>query len=86
MRTRYQYINFQRVPTSPTTRKTLIFDCHNNQSGAVLGVVQWYAPWRQYCFMDDGRDCVFNRTCLADIQDFLQQLMDLRGKTTTDKE
>lgn len=84
MQTRYKYINFRRVPASPT-RKTLIYDCHNSHSGAVLGTVRWYGPWRQYCFMDDGRDCVFNRTCLADVQHFLQQLMDRRGKTTTAK-
>ena len=77
MQTKYKYINFQFVPGG-MNRKTAVYDCHNNHSGGVLGVVRWYAPWRQYCFYTMGFDSIFNATCLADIQHFLKQLMDER--------
>ena len=42
-----------------------------------LGVVKWYAPWRQYCFFPD-RDTVFSPGCIADIIQFIKELMDER--------
>ena len=76
MKTRYKYIHFECVPTPPT-RKTAIFYCHNINIGAILGVVRWHSSWRQYCFMPKDFT-VFSRSCLADVQHFIQQLMDER--------
>jgi hypothetical protein len=85
MQTRYQYIYFERVEAAKG-RKTLLFECRNNNSDFILGEVKWYGPWRQYCFFPEGSVTVFNRTCLADVQNFLQELMDRRGKTQTTKQ
>jgi len=80
LKTRYQYINFIPIEGKPE-HTTLKFDCYNNHHDTYLGAVAWYAPWRQYCFMPSTlAGLVFNRTCLADIQDFLQQLMNDRRK------
>lgn len=74
MKTRYQYIFFFRVAQKP---KTSVWSCMNNKSGATLGHIKWYAPWRQYCFFPAG-ETVFNAGCLDDINDFIKQLMELR--------
>ena len=69
---RYEFINFEQKPQSES-RKTSVWSCKNNKSGAELGEVRWYAPWRQYCFMPSG-PTVYSAGCLADIQDFIEQL------------
>ena len=43
----------------------------------ILGRIQWYSQWRQYTF-SPGFPTTWNRDCLKDVQDFLQQLMDNR--------
>lgn len=45
--------------------------------GFRLGIIKWYAPWRQYCFFPDS-GCVFSKGCLNDIENFIQELMDKR--------
>jgi hypothetical protein len=70
MKTQYKYINFVKIADKP---KTSVFACINNRSGEPLGTVQWYAPWRQYCFFP-ANECVFNVGCMDDIKDFIGQL------------
>lgn len=43
---------------------------HDNQ----LGIVKWYARWRQYAFFPN-QDTVWNKDCLNDIRYFLEILM-----------
>lgn len=44
-----------------------------------LGWIKWYGPWRQYSFFPEA-DCVFEKTCLKDITDFIVELMEERKK------
>lgn len=38
-----------------------------------LGVVDWYAPWRKYCFTPRQEcDLLFEERCLRDIADFVE--------------
>ncbi len=67
MEKNYKYIDFRLVWA---TEKTCLWSCHNTKSGAVLGEIKWYGPWRQYCFSPYS-GMVFNHSCLADIQDFI---------------
>ncbi len=76
MKTKYKYINFVQMTQKPG-RKTSTWVCQNNDSGSGLGVVMWYAPWRQYCFYP-ASGSVFNVGCMTDIQHFIGQLMDAR--------
>lgn len=71
IKTKYQYIHFVKVDEKP---KTSVWECRNNRSNDVLGVVQWYGPWRQYCFHPSVLQVVFNVGCLMDICDFIKQL------------
>ena len=75
MKTRYKYINFEGVPT---ILKTKAWICRNNKSDDVLGKIQWYSPWRQYCYFSVGGS-VYNPECLSDIKEFLQQVKDERN-------
>lgn len=67
---RYQYIHFVRVGEKP---KTSVWSCRNNRSGGELGTVEWYGPWRQYCFLPSGPS-VYSDGCLQDIQTFIEQI------------
>ena len=67
----YKYLTFVEVDNlKGTTRK---FECKNNNSQTVLGIVKWYAPWRQYCYFDE-RAAVYSAGCLDDVADFLREV------------
>ncbi len=69
MKTKYKHIYF--VETNFAEGKS--FWCRNNKSNAILGLVEYYIPWKRYVF--EGRnDCVFDTSCLQDIIHFIGQL------------
>jgi hypothetical protein len=70
MQARYTYIHFEQIGQKP---KTSVWACRSNSSKAILGMIEWYPPWRQYCFFP-APDCVFNVSCLDDIKHFIGQL------------
>lgn len=67
-----RYLCFERLPFPG--RKTTVWAVVSQSSGVKLGELRWYAPWRQYVLWPE-RGMVFNRECLADIQDRLDTLM-----------
>lgn len=71
----YEYIHFDDY--SNTGQKTGRWMCVNNHHGTWLGEVKWECGWRQYCFFP-ASDMMFSRGCMADICDFIKQLMDRR--------
>lgn len=75
MTLRYEYIHFVKIQDKP---KTSVWSCRNNRSGRPLGIVEWYSPWRQYCYTDCSPilagHAVYSRGCLADIAAFLAEL------------
>ncbi len=66
----YKYIHFVEIEQKT---KTKVYSCRNNNSEIELGIVKWYSSWRQYCFFP-SKDTIFNKGCLEDIVDFLEQL------------
>jgi hypothetical protein len=76
MKERYRYISFGRRISKT---KTAVYACHNNSSGAEVGIVKWYGPWRQYCFFP-ARGTIFSKGCMEDVNDFIRQLMEERGR------
>lgn len=79
MQTEFKHINFEEVDNKP--KKTRVFVIANNSSGEEIGEIKWLCAWRQYCFFPEA-NCVFSRSCLLDIELFIQQLMDERKKRT----
>ncbi len=73
MKTGYKYIYFKE--TDSPKRKTKTFDCVNNDGVTILGTVEWHTGWRQYCFFP-ADDCVFSKSCLEDVNNFIQQLLE----------
>ncbi len=69
-----EYIEFVEVAD---TGKTLIFDVRSTSSGASLGMVKWYGPWRQYIFCP-AVTTVWNVDCLDSIIVFIKGLMHSR--------
>ena len=76
MRAQYQYIHFVKVAEKS---KTSVWSCRNNDSGAELGTVQWYSPWRQYCCFPTAQ-AVYSDSCLIGIAAFLGDLNDERKR------
>ena len=70
MKTKYKYICFRKFEEKP---KTSVWHCRNLRSDALLGVVKWYGPWRQYCFIPES-GTIFSISCHDDIDDFIRQL------------
>ena len=54
--------------------KTWVYGVVSLSQGWRLGLVKWYAPWRQYCFFPES-EAIFSRSCLKKIIEFTQALM-----------
>lgn len=52
-----------------------IWWCHSVKGDDLLGSVDFFEKWRQWCFYPVS-DTVHSSTCLSDIADFLRQLND----------
>jgi len=75
MKTKYRYIRFIQVPKEG--RIASVWYCRDSKSDGTIGTVSWDGGWRQYCFFPRS-DTMFSSGCLADIQDFIGQLMAAR--------
>lgn len=76
-----KWLDFRLRPR-PVDRKTDIYEVWNKDGKSYLGTVSWYAVWRCYSFFPSGnRNLVFERTCLLDIVDFIDQLMEERKQS-----
>lgn len=73
----YEYIKFEKIDYP--NRKTSVWLIKNKKSDDVLGSVSWSAPWRQYCFFSK-EGCIFSRSCMEDIIDFINIQMHSRKK------
>ncbi len=66
------YIFFEDCAV-PDVRKTRIVAVRNRRSGVGLGMIRWYAAWRQYCFYP-APDTIFNPTCLKRINEEMEMM------------
>ena len=76
LKTKYKYIRWlcnDAVYTINAGIKRPIYACLNNRTNLPLGGATYYPRWKQYIFEAEV-NCVFSSECLADIQDFLEQL------------
>lgn len=51
-------------------RKTPSYRLINRTAQTSLGVVEWYGPWRQFCFFPSC-DSVWSGSCLEAVRDFI---------------
>jgi len=71
-----KYVEFELVATKS---KTNVYSVLSRSSGDFLGEIKWYGPWRQYCFFP-AQQTVWSKGCLAEVNSFIQKLMDKRKK------
>lgn len=65
------YLNFKDEGYVTPGSKTRKFSVISRHSGALLGFVKWYVPWRQYTFCPLGG--YFDKKCLREIADFCER-------------
>lgn len=65
--TKYLYFEQANNPG----RKTGVWRVRARSTGAELGVIRWYSPWRQYCFYS-APSAIFNTDCLISICDRIE--------------
>ncbi len=63
----YKYIKIVEVSRK---KKTSIYCVYNIKSGDLIGRIEWYIPWRQYCVIPLA-DTIYSAGCLKDISDFI---------------
>lgn len=73
MRLETKWLRFELV-RQIRPRKTSIWVVYAKEGGAELGRIEWYGAWRQYVFYP-AASCLFNRTCLRDLAQFLDDAM-----------
>lgn len=84
MRTkRYKHFDAVRMPPEHG-RVTHSYQLVNCSSNDTIGHVQWYGPWRQFCFFPEATS-VWSDSCLSCVRDVIawatQQRQLERGKT-----
>ena len=72
----FTYIIFEPAPPKPKTKVWWVLPRDDTPIEEKLkfqiGTVQWYGPWRKYCFMP-ARNTVFEQVCLREIAQFCEQ-------------
>ena len=58
-----KYLEFRLLEEKPKTKVIGVF---SRYAGIKLGVIKWYARWRQYAFFPEN-GTIFNVECLNDI-------------------
>lgn len=61
-----------------STKRTKKWKIYNLDATIGLGTIQWYGPWRQYCFWPSYAT-IFNTQCLEDISKFLKEIKNERN-------
>lgn len=66
--------------TQDPKRKTKSYSVESASTGIRLAVVEWYGPWRQFCFFPARfAETVWSKGCLEDINTFFDRLKEERA-------
>ena len=57
--------------------KTEVYAVMTKDNEVALGIIKWYAPWRQYTYFPDD-NTIYSKGCMEDINDFIGKIMELR--------
>jgi len=76
-----KYIEFMLIEKKP---KTDVFAIISKSHLDQLGIIKWYAPWRQYCFFPEEQT-IWNTNCMQDVKEFIRILMAKRRSAKSDK-
>ena len=62
------------------TKKTKVFEVRNKDD-VFFGTIEWKNTWRQYVFTPPAYSTFWARSCLKQLFDFMEKLMQERKKT-----
>jgi len=71
-----KYLEFRFFAYSQT-KVTSIWDVLSKNNKICLGWIKWHSSWRCYAF-SPAKDTIFNVSCMQDIVNFINKLMDKR--------
>jgi hypothetical protein len=63
-----EYMEIELIEQKP---KTNVWQVTSKRWSDTLGIIKWYAPWRQYCFFPSPLSPVLSSSCLNEIVAFL---------------
>lgn len=67
------FLTFVHVEDSPS-KKTKIIGIYSVKGGEALGVIQWFAAWRKYCYYTYA-NTIWDTNCLNAIIECINKLM-----------
>ena len=67
---KYKYIFIKQVNEEIFNKKP-VYRIYNNKSNEQLGMLYYYPAWRQYVFTQASKGCIFNKSCILDILNFI---------------
>ena len=65
-----KYLKFIVIIKKP---KTVVIGVYNKSQNDCIAEIEWYGPWRQYCFTP-SYGTVWNNQCLTDVNKVINQL------------
>ena len=63
------WIRFSKLTPNPATQRWAVMPVDGSGQ---IGLVQWYARWRKYCFFPMA-NTVYEQICLREIADFCER-------------
>lgn len=72
-----KYLKFIHFSNSPSGKTKIIHIFSSMNDKYRIGVIQWYSPWRKYCFYPDYLT-IWDMNCLQDVNKCIQHLMNER--------
>lgn len=76
-----KYLKFYKLPRLKN-KKTDIISIESISSGILLGHIQWYGQWRQYCFFPSN-STLWNSGCMEDVYEIIIDLKKERINTNS---
>lgn len=67
-----KYIDYTLVEEKP---KTDVYIVYAKSSLDTLGMIKWYAPWRQYCFFP-ADETIWSKNCLNEVNALIEKFME----------
>ena len=68
------YLKFTDISHQFPTRTTKTIEIHS-LSGTLLGGIQWFAPWRRYCYYTESDNLILDKKCMFEIVNKIEDLM-----------
>jgi len=67
-----KYLRFTKLERPPN-KKTDTIIIESKSGGYILGRIQWFGRWRQYCFFAYN-ETIWNSGCLEDVNEVINEL------------